>query len=446
MTLGTGAALGAVVVALVGYGSPPVAYAEDERASREHVLELLREVPLIDGHNDVPWQYRLRVANHLDEIDFRDTSAIEPAMHTDLLRLRQGGVGAQFWSVYIPTSFGRPGAARVVFEQVDLTKRLIERYPADLELALTADDIERIHQGGKIGSLLGAEGGHSIESSLAVLRQLYDVGVRYMTLTHGSNTAWADSATDQPVHRGLTAFGRQVVREMNRLGMLVDLSHVSPRTMHQSLDETRAPVIFSHSSAFAVTASPRNVPDDVLRRLPENGGVVMVTFVPSFINNGVRAYFQRMQVERGRLAASGVAPAELRAHLEGWRRENPGPRASIGDVADHIDHIRGLIGTAHLGIGSDFDGIPTVPVGLEDASTFPDLLVELVRRGYSDEELKDIAGRSFLRAMRGAEEASRRLQASEPAADDLIEELDRAGQSQEPGSTPPAAKGAGGDV
>ena len=419
-----GASLGAVVAAVVSYGSPPVVYAEEERASREHVLDLLREVPLIDGHNDVPWQYRTRVANHVDQIDFRDTSAIEPPMHTDLARLRQGGVGAQFWSVYIPTSFGGRGAAKVVLEQVDLTKRLIDRYPADLELALTADDIERIHRNGKIASLLGAEGGHSIESSLGVLRQLFDVGVRYMTLTHGSNSAWADSATDRPAHGGLTAFGRQVLREMNRLGMLIDLSHVSPQTMHQALDETRAPVIFSHSSAFAVTPSPRNVPDDVLKRLAENGGVVMVTFVPSFVNDGVRAYFQRMDAERLRLSAAGVVPNELRSHLAVWRRENPGPQASLGDVADHIDHVRALIGTAHLGIGSDFDGIPTVPVGLEDASTFPDLLVELVRRGYSDDELKDIAGRSFLRAMRGAEEAARSLQASESPADDLIEELD----------------------
>ena len=420
----TGAMLGAIVAVAVSYGSPPVSNAQEDRASREHVLGLLREVPLVDGHNDVPWQYRTRVSNHLDQIDFEDTTALEPPMHTDLRRLRQGGVGAQFWSVYIPTSYTGAGAARVVFEQVDLTRRLIDRYPDHLELALDADDIVRIHAAGRIASLLGAEGGHSIESSLGVLRQLYSVGVRYMTLTHGSNVAWADSATDQPAHGGLTTFGRQVIREMNRLGMLVDLSHVSPQTMHHALDESEAPVIFSHSSAFAVTATPRNVPDDVLRRLAENGGVVMVTFVPSFVNEGVRESFQRLDVERRRLLAAGTPPEEIRSRLTAWRNENPGVQATLSDVADHIDHIRGLIGTAHLGIGSDYDGIPTVPVGLEDASTFPDLFVELVRRGYSDDELKDIAGRSILRAMRAAEATAQRLQTSTLPADDLIEELD----------------------
>ncbi len=424
MRRSAGAVLGAVAAVAVSHGSPPVIEAQEDRASREHVLGLFREVPLIDGHNDVPWQFRTRVSNHLDEIDFRDTAALEPPMHTDLRRLRQGGVGGQFWSVYIPTSYSGAGAARVVFEQVDLARRLIDRYPDDLELALGADDIERVHGAGRIASLLGAEGGHSIESSLGVLRQLYAVGVRYMTLTHSSNVAWADSATDEPAHGGLTSFGRRVIREMNRLGMLVDLSHVSPRTMHQALDESEAPVIFSHSSAFAVTASPRNVPDDVLRRLPENGGVVMVTFVPSFVNERVREFSLRMQAERRRLMNAGTAPEDIRGRLMAWRRENPAPRASLGDVADHIDHIRDLIGAGHLGIGSDYDGIPTVPVGLEDASTFPDLFVELVRRGYSDDELKDMAGRSFLRVLRAAEAAARRLQTMAPPADDLIEELD----------------------
>ncbi len=419
-----GALTGAVIALVVGYGSTSVAAAQEERASREHVLKLLREVPLVDGHNDVPWQYRTRVGNRLADIDFQDTTALQPPMHTDLRRLQEGGVGAQFWSVYIPTSFTGPGAARVVFEQVDLTRRLIERHPDVLELALTAGDIERIHAAGRVASLLGAEGGHSIESSLGVLRQLHLAGVRYMTLTHGDNVAWADSATDEPVHGGLTAFGRQVVREMNRLGMLVDLSHVTVDVMNDALDESEAPIIFSHSSAFAVTPSPRNVPDDVLRRLPENGGVIMITFVPSFVNEEVRLSSQEVVAERTRLLEAGTDPAQIDQMLMAWRRANPGPTATLSDVADHIDHVRGLIGTKHLGIGSDFDGISVVPVGLEDASTFPDLFVELVRRGYSDEELKDIAGRSVLRALRGAEEAARRLQASTPAADVQIEELD----------------------
>jgi len=424
MRWSTGAVLSVVTAAAVSYGSPPVTNAQDDRATREHVLRLFREVPLIDGHNDVPWQYRTRVSNHLDRIDFRDTTALEPPMHTDLRRLREGGVGAQFWSVYIPTSWGRPGAARVVFEQVDLARRLIDRYPDDLELALSTSDIERIHASGKVASLLGAEGGHSIESSLGVLRQLWEVGVRYMTLTHSSNAAWADSATDRVEHGGLTAFGRQVIREMNRLGMLVDLSHVSPATMRQALDETAAPVIFSHSSAYAVTASPRNVPDDVLLRMPENGGVVMVTFVPSFVSDRVLEVFLRMDLERRRLRLAGTAPEEIARQLRVWRSQNAGVRATLDDVADHIDHIRELIGTEHLGIGSDFDGVPSLPVGLEDVSTMPDLFVELVRRGYTDEELKDIAGRSFLRAMRGAEEVSRRLRAETPPSDVLVEELD----------------------
>lgn len=393
----TGAVLGAVVAAAVSYGSAPVANAQDERASREHVLELLRQVPLIDGHNDVPWQYRTRVSNHLDEIDFRDTTALEPPMHTDLRRLRQGGVGAQFWSVYIPTSYSGAGAARVVFEQVDLTRRLIERYPDDLELAFSADDIERVHGAGRIASLLGAEGGHSIESSLGVLRQLHAVGVRYMTLTHGSNVAWADSATDQPAHGGLTAFGRRVIREMNRLGMLVDLSHVSPQTMHNALDESEAPVIFSHSSAFAVTASPRNVPDDVLRRLAENGGVVMVTFVESFVNQEVANYF---------------GPSEGR------------PRATMADVVAHIEHIRDVAGIDHVAIGGDYDGIDRGPVGLEDVSTYPALFAELSRRGWTESELRALAADNLLRVMRAAEATARRLQAERDPSMATIEQLD----------------------
>ena len=264
------------------------AAAADEAHRLQVVFEILESVPLIDGHNDIPWQYRTRVDNHLDRIDFRDTRGLEPPMHTDLGRLEASHLGGQFWSVYIPTDMAGPGAARAVLEQIDVVHRLAERYPAKLEMAYTADDIERIHRAGKVASLIGMEGGHAIENSLAVLRQLYAAGARYMTLTHSSNCDWADSATDEPDHGGLTPFGTEVVREMNRLGMLVDLSHVSPQTMHDTLDVAVSPVIFSHSSARAVTDHPRNVPDDVLARLAKNGGVVMATFVPDFIDDAVR--------------------------------------------------------------------------------------------------------------------------------------------------------------
>ena len=327
--------------------------------------ELLREVPLIDGHNDVPWSYRKRVNNHVGEIDFAgDTRLLEPPMHTDIRRLRDGGVGGQFWSVYIPVSMAGPGAARVVMEQIDLVHRLVERYADALEFAYTAADIERIHGAGKIASLIGMEGGHSIENSLAVLRQLYAAGARYMTITHWQNTDWADAATDEPEHGGLTRFGEEVVREMNRLGMLVDLSHVSAETMHDVLDISEAPVIFSHSSARALTDHPRNVPDEVLKRLPENGGVVMVTFVTSFVSEAVREHRAAEQGEEARLEALFFGDTTAVAGgMETWREEHPEPEASLADVADHIEHVRKVAGIDHLGIGSDFDGIRTTPVG-----------------------------------------------------------------------------------
>jgi membrane dipeptidase len=388
-------------------------------ADRAHVLELLREVPVIDGHNDVPWQYRERVHNHLDRLDFRDTSELEPVMHTDLERLATSGIGGQFWSVYVPADLDGPGAASAVLEQIDLVHRL----------ATSADEIVRLHAQGKVASLIGMEGGHAIESSLAVLRQLYAVGARYMTLTHSSNIAWADSATDDPRHGGLTQFGRQVVREMNRLGMLIDLSHVAASTMHHVLDVTRAPVIFSHSSAFALTAHPRNVPDDVLGRLPENGGVVMVTFVPPFVSEEVRAHGEREQTERERLRQSLGADSRdeqgVERELTSWLRQNPEPTATLGDVADHIDHIRKTIGVDFIGIGSDFDGITSTPVGLEDVSKIPDLFVELLRRGYSDEEVQKIAGGNLLRVLREAERVAWSL-ADEPPRDDRLVELDGA--------------------
>ena len=332
------------------------------------VKAVLAETPLVDGHNDVPWAYREGVENQLGKRGFVDTREI--GMHTDLERLKQGGVGGQFWSVYVPASFSGPGASRAVFEQIDFVYRLVERYPEHLEIALTAEDIVRIHRQGRIASLIGMEGGHAIEGSLPLLRQFYRVGARYMTLTHSANIAWADSATAKPIHNGLTEFGKEVVREMNRVGMMVDLSHVSAKTMHDVLDVSAAPVIFSHSSARGVTEHKRNVPDDVLRRLPDNGGVVMVTFVPSFINEELRRHDQRRRDERIRLVREIADEEEAEAALLEWQANNPPPRASLDDVADHIDHIKNVIGIDHVGIGSDYDGISSVPVGLEDVSKF----------------------------------------------------------------------------
>lgn len=379
------------VLALAG-----TAVASDAEPDRGDVLRILREVPLIDGHNDLPWQYRKRVDLDLDGLDFAgDLSTLDPPMHTDLARLRAGGVGGQFWSVYIPIPQrgGRPGDARTVIEQIDFVKRLAARYPEYLEMAYTADDIERIHGEGRIASLMGMEGGHSIEDSLAVLRATYDLGARYMTLAHTKNTRWCDSATDETEHDGLTDFGAQVVREMNRLGMLVDLSHVSPAAMHDALDVSEAPVIFSHSGAWAVCHSERNVPDDVLLRLKDNGGVIMIVFLGYYVSEDLRQW--------GR--ASEQAD-------EAWRAANPRPRATLAQVADHVDYVRNLIGVEHIGIGSDFDGTSSLPVGLEDVSKFPDLLVELMRRGYTEDEIKQIAGLNVLRVMRQVEAVAGRLQ------------------------------------
>ena len=388
--------------------------AKAELLERAH--RVLREAPLVDGHIDIPWQYRTRVQNRLDGLDLAaDLTQLDRPTHTDIPRLRAGGVGGVFWSVYIPVRRrgGEPGDARTVFEQIDLVHRMVERYSDDLEIALTADDIIRIHSEGRIASLMGMEGGHSIENSLAVLRQLYNAGARYMTLTHGLNLFWADSATDEEVLGGLNEFGREVVREMNRLGMLVDLSHVSHKTMHDALDVAEAPVIFSHSSAFAICAHPRNVPDDVLQRMSANGGVVMVTFFPSYTSEPLRQWQVDEREELARLRREFTDPAdggEIQRNIQQWRRENPRPSPTLEQVADHIDHVRAVAGIDHIGIGSDYDGMPPGPIGLEDASTFPRLLVELFERGYSDEDVKKIIGLNVVRALRESEEVAARLQ------------------------------------
>lgn len=400
----------------------------DTRVSRDvdraHIMRLFRETPLIDGHNDVPWAYRNAVKSHIDRIDFAsDTSKLDRPMHTDLPRLRAGGVGAQFWSVYIPVdgAGGKAGDARTVLEQIDLAKRLIDSYD-DLELALTADDIVRIHRRGRIASLMGMEGGQSIENSLAVLRATYELGVRYMTLTHWRNLPWADSGTDDAAVGGLTEFGKEVVREMNRLGMLVDLSHVSADTMRDALDVSEAPVIFSHSSAFGVCAHPRNVPDDVLARVRETGSVVMVTFVPGFVSEDLRLWFEARDAHR--IALGELANDELRNAMQEWERRNPRPVATLAEVANHIDHIRGVAGIDCIGIGGDYDGVGALPEGLEDVSTYPALFQELARRGYSDADLKKIAGENLLRVMREAERVAARLQRERQPSAALIEELD----------------------
>ena len=383
-----------------------------ERANGLH-----KEVPLIDGHNDYPWALRENAQRDLDKLDI---SRPQPSLMTDIARLRAGGVGGQFWSVYVPADLQGQGAVTATLEQIDIVHRMMRKYPDAFELALTADDVERIFKKGKIASLIGMEGGHAIDNSLGALRMFHRLGARYMTLTHSRNLPWADSATDTPALGGLSPFGEEVVREMNWLGMLVDLSHVSPETMADAIRVTAAPVIFSHSSARAVADVPRNVPDDVLRMLPKNGGIVMVTFVPGFLSPEVAAWGRRQTEEENRLKQQVPGDSNaVKRGLEQWLKANPAPRATVADAADHVDHIRKLAGIDHIGLGGDYDGITSVPVGLEDVSTYPALTAELLRRGYTDEDIKKILGLNILRVMRDVERVSARLQ-KERAASPLL--------------------------
>ncbi len=384
-----------------------------------HVRTLLKAVPLVDGHNDLPWVMRRFADAPLDVVAY-DLNKPTPG-HTDLARLRTGGVGGQFWSVYVPGDVADSGYARVQLEQIDVARRVIARYPKDLQWALTAQAIRTAHRDGRIGSVLGMEGGHVIENSLGALRVYYDLGARYMTLTHNVTLDWADAAGDVHRHGGLTAFGREVVREMNRLGMLVDLSHVSPAVMSHALDVSDAPIIFSHSNARALTDVPRNVPDSILARLPANGGVVMVTFVPGFASQRVADWNKRLDVVR--TAAAGDADAQFRA-VAAFRERDPLPRATLSDVADHLDHIKRVAGAAHVGLGGDYDGITDVVQGLEDVSRYPDLLAELLKRGWTDTELKGLIGDNILRVMARAEGVAARLQRERPASTKTIQELD----------------------
>ncbi len=363
------------------------------------VRDLLAGAPLVDGHNDLLWQVRTLAGGRFDQLDIAGPC---PALHTDLPRLRRGGVGGQFWSVYVPADI--PGSAvTATLEQLDAFHRMLDRYPDRLALARSADDVEIIASSGRVASLAGIEGGHCIDGSLGALGAMHRLGAAYMTLTHDATTSWADAATDEPRHGGLSGFGRQVVAEMNRLGMLVDLSHVAPTTMADALACTRAPVIFSHSGARALCDHPRNVPDRILAQLPINGGVCMVTFVPGFVDPRVAAVWQAGDAEERRLRREHPdAPEVVSERLEAWRAAHPAPAVSVAQVADHVDHVRAVAGIAHVGIGSDFDGVPVLPEGLGDVSAYPALFAELRRRGYSDGDLAAVAGRNALRTMRDA--------------------------------------------
>jgi membrane dipeptidase len=398
------------MIATSALAADPAPVPKPDPATLAEVRQLLREAPLIDGHNDLPWQYRKRT-NDLSAIDLaRDTSQLSPPVVTDIPRLRAGGLGAQFWSVYVPPIPAGPPAVQAVLEQIDLVHRMVARWPETFELALTAADIERIHRQGKIASLIGMEGGHSINNSLATLRMTYALGARYMTLTHVKNSDWADAAGDKPEHHGLTRFGEDVVREMNRLGMLVDLSHVTDETMRAALKVSQAPVIFSHSSTWALCHSPRNVPDDVLKLTARNGGVVMVCFLPGYVTERGRIAMAASEAEKARLRK--LYPensARFKTAIAAWHRKHPALHvASLGEVADHVDHVRKVAGIDHVGIGSDFDGFDGAPDGLEDVSCYPALLAELMRRGYTQQDIKKLAGLNLLRVFREVEEVSAR--------------------------------------
>jgi membrane dipeptidase len=386
----------------------PVVEAQDDISSSalRHAKELLQSTPLIDGHNDLPWLVREETGGDVPafRLDHRNN------FDTDIPRLREGMVGAQFWSVWIPGETATDDAERMQLEQIETAQQIIDTHPDTFELALTADDIERIFDEGKIASLLGMEGGYGLNNSLDALREFYALGVRYMTLTHNVSTDWADAALGEARHNGLTEFGRALVREMNRTGMMVDIAHTSPATMHQTLDIAMAPVIWSHAACRALVDHPRNVPDDVLSRLAENGGVVMVTFIPSFLSKEV------WEMEEG-LWATDAAIETVREMREIWTAydaEFGAVRASINDVANHIEHVRDIAGIDHVGIGSDFWGMPDMPLGLEDVSGFPRLFAVLIERGWSDDDLRKLAGENLLRAMRKTEIVARELQSRSP--------------------------------
>jgi len=410
--------------------------AADANDVTARVDRVLQATPLIDGHNDLPWEIRERFKSDLSQVDLKaDTSKLPvqdsaPPLMTDIPRLRAGHVGAQFWSVWIPVTMKGPQAVQTTIEQIDLVKAMTARYASDFGMAYNSADIWRIHKAGKIASLIGVEGGHQINNSLPVLRAYYELGARYMTLTHSSNTEWADSATDNPAHQGLSAFGKEVVREMNRLGMMVDLSHVSAETMRAALEISEAPVIFSHSSARALVDHPRDVPDDVLRQVAKNGGVVMVNFFPGYVSEARRRWDADRVAEQARYSTPPFGglfigqPDRAKAALAEWEKSHPKPAVVLTEVADHIDHIRQVAGVDYVGLGSDFDGIPESVSGLEAVDKYPALLAELARRGWTDAELSKVAGANLLRAMAQVEAVSVRLRGQRGPSAATIEQLD----------------------
>jgi membrane dipeptidase len=382
--------------------------------------EILARTPVFDGHNDLPWEIRTSDAAPMD-VEAYDLNA-PVSGHTNLDLLRAGGVGAQFWSVYIPGEYADSGFARLQLEQIDIARRMIDRYP-ELVLAGTADEVEAAMSEGRIASMLGVEGGHAIENSLGALRVYYELGARYMTLTHNVTLDWVDAAQDTARHDGLSRFGEEVVREMNRLGMLVDLSHVSSATMSDALNVSDAPVMFSHSSARALTDVPRNVPDSILARLPANGGVVMVTFVQPFVNQDAADYDDRIESMVQTMRAEGVPDDEIRPEVGRIRRERPRPQASLDDIADHIEHVRDVAGIDHVGIGSDYDGM-NAPSVMPDVSSYPVLFAHLIERGWTDEDLGKLASGNILRAIREAERVAARLQSERPPSTAVISSFD----------------------
>lgn len=423
-----------LVLALLGGAAAPLA-AQSDAALLRHALRLHRAVPMIDGHNDLPWKLRTRGTDSFDSTDLgrvvfswdsMDIAKPQPRLMTDIPRLRAGGVGGVFWSTWVPTELIPADAAKMELEQIDIVRRMPERYPRVLALARTADDILRIHRQGKIAILIGMEGGHVIENSLPLLRMYYDLGARYLTLTHFATLAWADAAGDDSTHHGLTPFGRAVVQEMNRLGMLVDLSHVSDSVMAQVLRISAAPVIFSHSSARALADVPRDVPDDILRMVARNGGVVMVNFYCPFVDSVAVRHGREQRAAFLQLRQQfGADSAAIGAGMREWSAAHPGPPPPpIGVIADHIDHIRRVAGIDHIGYGSDFDGMDCAPRGLEDVSKFPALTAELIRRGYNDRDVEKVIGLNVIRALREAERVARRLQRRERPGTATIFTLD----------------------